>query len=81
MNLVRDYERLLPDDTIDINWNDDPSHSCPYRYFTPNFTFAFVILKVIYSGIILFRFAFDFCVNGTRDYCLTILHVPSSGLF
>ena len=30
---------------------DDLSHSCPHRYFTPNFTFAFafafVILKVI----------------------------------
>ena len=35
------------------------SHSCPHRYFTPNFAFAFafVILKVINSEIILFRFA------------------------
>ena len=39
---------------------DDLSHSCSYKHFTPNFTFAFafVILKVIYSEIILFRFAF-----------------------
>ena len=43
----------------DINWTDDLSHSCPHRYFTPNFTFAFafVILKVINSEIMLFRFA------------------------
>ena len=43
---------------IDINWTDDLSHSCPHRYFTPNFTFAFafVTLKVINSEIILFRF-------------------------
>ena len=34
-------------------------HSCPHRYFTPNYTFAFafVILKVINSEIIFFRFA------------------------
>ena len=33
----------------DINWTDDLSHSCPHRYFTPNYTFAFafVILKAI----------------------------------
>ena len=38
---------------------DDLSHSCPHRYFTPNFTFAFafVILKVTNSEIILFCFA------------------------
>ena len=42
---------------IDINWTDDLSHSCPQRHFTPNFTFAFVILKVTNSEIILFRFA------------------------
>ena len=43
----------------DINWTDDLSHSCSHRYFTLNFTFAFafVILKVINSEIILFRFA------------------------
>ena len=42
-----------------INWTDDLSHSCPHRYFTPNYTFAFafVILKVINSKIIVFRFA------------------------
>ena len=40
-------------------WTDDLSHSCPHRYFTPNFTFAFafVILKVTNSEMILFRFA------------------------
>ena len=44
---------------IDINWTDYLLHWCPHRYFTPNFTFAFtfVILKVINSEIILFRFA------------------------
>ena len=43
----------------DMNWADDLSHSCPHRYFTPKcaFAFAFVILKVINSEIILFRFA------------------------
>ena len=42
-----------------INWTDDLSHSCPHRYFTPNYTFAFafVILKVMNSEIILFRCA------------------------
>ena len=44
---------------IDINWADDLLHSCSHRGFNPNFTFAFafVILKVINSEIILFRFA------------------------
>ena len=44
---------------ININWTDDLSHSCPHRYFTPNFSyaFAFVILKVINLEIILFCFA------------------------
>ena len=44
---------------IDINWTDDLSHPCEHRCFTPNFTFtfAFVILKLINSEIILFRFA------------------------
>ena len=39
---------------------DDLSHSCPRRYFTLTFTvaFVFVILKVINSELILFRFAF-----------------------
>ena len=39
---------------------DDLSRLCLHRYFTPNFTFtfAFVILKLINSEIILFRFAF-----------------------
>ena len=43
---------------IDIHWTDDLSHSCPHRYFSPNFTFAFafVILKVINSETILFRY-------------------------
>ena len=43
----------------DTTWTDDLSHSCTHRYFTPNFTFAFafVILKVINSELILFRFA------------------------
>ena len=42
-----------------INWTDDLSHSCPHRYFTLNFTFAFafVSLKEFNSEIILFRFA------------------------
>ena len=42
-----------------MNWTDDLSHSCPHRYFTPNYTFAFafVILMVINLEIILFRFA------------------------
>ena len=38
---------------------DDLSHSCSHAYFTPNFTFAFafVILDLINSEIVLFRFA------------------------
>ena len=42
-----------------INLTDDLSHSCLHGYFTPNYTFAFafVVLKVINSEIILFRFA------------------------
>ena len=42
-----------------INCADDLSHSFPHRYFTPNYTFAFafVVLKVINSDIIVFRFA------------------------
>ena len=45
---------------IDINWTDDLSHSCPHRYFTPNFTFAFAIVihQLNNSEIISFRFAF-----------------------
>ena len=50
-------------------WTDDLSHSCPHRHFAPNFTFAFVILKVINSEIILFRFAIIFCVNGISPDC------------
>ena len=40
---------------------NDLSHSCPHRYFTPNFTFAFVIPRVFHSEIILFPFAFFLC--------------------
>ena len=44
---------------IDIMWTDDLLHSCPHRYFTRNYTFAFtfVTLKAINSEIILFCFA------------------------
>ena len=54
---------------IDINWTDDLSHSCLHGYFTPNFTFAFVILKGINSEIMLFRFALFSVtmVNGVSE--------------
>ena len=64
---------------FDSNWTDAISHSCPYRYFTPNFTFAFVfvILKVIILEIILFRFALisvSMVHEGPTNQCQLILH-------
>ena len=57
--IFRKYLFAFASELILINWTDDLSHSCPHRYLTPNFTFAFafVFLKVINSVIILFRFA------------------------
>ena len=54
---------------------DDVSHLCSHRYVTPNFTFAFafVILKVINSEIILFRFAF---ILSMVSYCPCIFPCP-----
>ena len=69
---------------IDINWTDDLSHSYPHRYFTPNSTlaFAFVILKVINSVIILFRFALmsvSMVVRRTPAPTANFQHIRSCG--
>ena len=63
---------------MDIDWTDDLSHSCPHRYLIPNFTFAFAfaILKVINSEIILFRFALIsvsmmFALSSRRSWGIT----------
>ena len=60
---------------IDIIGTDDFSHSGPHRYLTPNFTFAFtfVILKVINSEKILFRFT----LISTSMVSPKPLHLPS----
>ena len=66
-----------------MNWADDLSHSCPHRYFTPNFTFAFafVILKVTDLEIILFRFASNFVTMvGPSSGGITLLVAIGSRL-